>query len=129
MAYRPSNSVSVGAPLEHLPPERFETTAILKKLATASRNLAELKGVVASIPHQGIPINTLGMREAKDEIASHGYVLTPGRYVGAEEVEDDGIAFEEKMAGLSATLYDQFEESARLEAAIRTNLEGLGHGK
>ena len=39
------------------------------------------------------------------------------------------LGFEEKMAGLSATLYQQFEESARLEAAIRTNLEGLGYGE
>ncbi len=49
-----------------------------------------------------------------EEIASHGYVLTPGRYVGAEEVEDDGEPFEEKMARLVATLEEQFAESARL---------------
>lgn len=64
----------------------------------------------------------------KDEIAAHGYVLTPGRYVGAEEAEDDGEPFEEKMARLTATLEQQFAESARLEAAIRTNLRGLGYG-
>jgi len=64
-----------------------------------------------------------------EEIASHGYVLTPGRYVGAEKIEDDGIPFEEKMAGFSATLYQQFKESARLEAAIKANLEGLGYGE
>ncbi len=64
----------------------------------------------------------------RDEIASHGYVLTPGRYVGAEDIEDDGIPFEEKMAELSAKLYEQFAESARLEAAIKANLEGLGYG-
>jgi type I restriction enzyme M protein len=40
-----------------------------------------------------------------DEIRDHGYVLTPGRYVGAAEIEDDGVPFEEKMAELSATLY------------------------
>lgn len=64
----------------------------------------------------------------KEEIAEHGYVLTPGRYVGAEEIEDDGEPFEEKMERLTTTLYQQFEESARLEAAIRKNLEGLGYG-
>ena len=47
-----------------------------------------------------------------DEIKEHGYVLTPGRYVGAAEIEDDGIPFEEKMAGLSATLYEQFANAA-----------------
>jgi len=60
------------------------------------------------------------------EIASHGYVLTPGRYVGAEEVEDDGESFEEKMPRLVAELNAQFVESAKLEKAIQDNLRGLG---
>ena len=62
------------------------------------------------------------------EIKEHGYVLTPGRYVGAAEIEDDGIQFEEKMAGLSSTLYEQFAEADRLEAVIKKNLEVLGYG-
>ena len=62
------------------------------------------------------------------EIASHGYVLTPGRYVGAEEVEDDGDPFEEKMPRLVAELHAQFAESAKLEQAIKANLRGLGYG-
>lgn len=62
-----------------------------------------------------------------EEIASHGHVLTPGRYVGAEEIEDDGEAFEEKMRRLTAKLDEQFKESARLEKAIRKNLKGLGY--
>jgi len=61
------------------------------------------------------------------EIAAHGHVLTPGRYVGAEEVEDDGEPFEEKMPRLVAELERQFTESAKLEAAIRANLNGLGY--
>ena len=52
-------------PLDQLDSTRFETPAILKRLAMASRNLAELKGVAATIPHQGILINTLGLREAR----------------------------------------------------------------
>ena len=63
------------------------------------------------------------------EIAGHGYVLTPGRYVGAEEVEGDGEPFEEKMARMTKELDGQFMESARLELAIRRNLEALGYGK
>ena len=59
------------------------------------------------------------------EIAAHGHVLTPGRYVGAEEVEDDGDPFEEKMPRLVAELHAQFAESAKLEAAIRANLKSL----
>jgi type I restriction enzyme M protein len=63
------------------------------------------------------------------EIAAHGHVLTPGRYVGAEEVEDDGEPFEEKMRRLVAELHAQFAESAKLEKAIKANLRGLGYGK
>ncbi|MEN9359802.1 MAG: hypothetical protein RL095_1337 [Verrucomicrobiota bacterium] len=61
------------------------------------------------------------------EIKAHGFVLTPGRYVGAEEVEDDGEAFEPKMKRLVAELKAQFAESARLEAEITANLKGLGY--
>ena len=61
------------------------------------------------------------------EIAAHGHVLTPGRYVGAEEVEDDGDPFEEKMPRLVAELHAQFAESAKLEQAIKANLRGLGY--
>ena len=62
------------------------------------------------------------------EIAGHGHVLTPGRYVGAEQFEDDGEPFEEKMTRLVAELNGQFAESAKLERAIKMNLKGLGYG-
>jgi type I restriction enzyme M protein len=62
------------------------------------------------------------------DIAAHGHVLTPGRYVGAEAVEDDGEPFEEKMPRLVAELHAQFAESAQLEQAIQANLRGLGYG-
>ena len=62
------------------------------------------------------------------EIAAHGHVLTPGRYVGAEDVEDDGDPFEEKMPRLVAELHAQFAESEKLEQAIKANLSGLGYG-
>jgi len=64
-----------------------------------------------------------------EEIKLHSYVLTPGRYVGAAELEDDGIPFEEKMAELSATIYDQMREGADLDAVIRRNLEVMGYGE
>ncbi|MBK9262335.1 MAG: SAM-dependent DNA methyltransferase [Polyangiaceae bacterium] len=63
-----------------------------------------------------------------EEIASHQYVLTPGRYVGAEEVEEDGEPFDEKMARLVGKLEAQFAEGAKLEKVIRKNLRGLGYG-
>ena len=63
-----------------------------------------------------------------DEIRGHGHVLTPGRYVGAAEVEEDDEPFEEKMKRLTGQLEEQFAEGARLEKAIRENLKGLGYG-
>src|SRR5690606_10415719 len=63
-----------------------------------------------------------------EEIKANDYVLTPGRYVGAAEVEDDGVLFEEKMRELSQTLYRQMQESATLDDMIRHNLTRLGYG-
>ncbi len=62
--------------LEQLNAERFDTPAILKKLASSSRQLAELKGIAASIPNQGILINTLGLQEAKDSSEIENIVTT-----------------------------------------------------
>ncbi|UFS56845.1 type I restriction-modification system subunit M [Comamonadaceae bacterium M7527] len=63
------------------------------------------------------------------EIAKHGHVLTPGRYVGAVEVQEDDEAFEEKMLRLSAQWRQQCAEAAKLDAAIEANLKGLGYGE
>jgi type I restriction enzyme M protein len=60
------------------------------------------------------------------EVRSHGHVLTPGRYVGAEAQEDDGEPFAEKFLRLRRELATQFAESARLEAEIGRNLDLLG---
>lgn len=63
-------------PLTSLDPTRFESTAILKRLASASRQLAEFKGAATAIPNQGILINSLGMQEAKDSSAIENIVTT-----------------------------------------------------
>lgn len=62
------------------------------------------------------------------DIRKHEHVLTPGRYVGAEEQEEDGEVFADKMARLTAQLAEQFAESAKLEGEIKKNLAGLGYG-
>ena len=62
-----------------------------------------------------------------DEIKKHDYILTPGRYVGIEEVEDDGEPFEEKMERLTNTLANQFKKSRELEEEIRKQLGGIGY--
>ena len=64
-----------------------------------------------------------------EDIKNNDYVLTPGRYVGAAAIEDDGIPFEEKMSELSQTLYSQMEQAEELDKAIRQNLEALGYGR
>ncbi|HEY4957961.1 MAG TPA: Fic family protein [Caldimonas sp.] len=62
--------------LKQLDPARLEAPALLKKLAMSSRALAELKGIAASIPNQGILINTLGLQEAKDSSEIENIVTT-----------------------------------------------------
>ncbi len=57
----------------------------------------------------------------------HDFVLTPGRYVGAQEQEEDSEPFAEKMVRLTAQLQEQFKEGVRLEADIKRNLAGLGY--
>lgn len=64
-----------------------------------------------------------------DDIRQHNYILTPGRYVGAAEVEDDGEPFEEKMARLTAELREQMAEAKKLDALIWANLEDIGYGE
>ncbi|MFA1559943.1 class I SAM-dependent DNA methyltransferase [Aliivibrio fischeri] len=64
-----------------------------------------------------------------DEIKANDYVLTPGRYVGAADIEDDGIPFETKMRELSQMLYSQMNQAEALDKAIRVNLEALGYGQ
>ena len=64
-----------------------------------------------------------------EDIAANDYVLTPGRYVGAAPLEDDGIPFETKMTDLTTTLYQQMDDAKKLDQSIQKNLEALGYGK
>lgn len=63
----------------------------------------------------------------RSEIAANDYVLTPGRYVGIAEEEEDGELFEEKMSELTATLKTQLTQAKALDQAILENLKGLGY--
>lgn len=60
------------------------------------------------------------------EVEANNFVLTPGRYVGTEEIEDDGVSFEEKVSGITSQLSVQFEESIKLQERIRKNLASIG---
>lgn len=63
-----------------------------------------------------------------DEIREHEYILTPGRYVGVEESEEEGEPFEERMEKLTSELGDQFKKAEELEREIKENLKNIGYG-
>ena len=63
-----------------------------------------------------------------DEVSEQDYILTPGRYVGIAEQEDDGEQFEEKIARLTSEIYELFEESHQLEKKIKDNFKAIGLG-
>ncbi len=90
----------------------------IASIATAYHNFKTQNGEYADVPGF-LKVATL------DEIKEHDYVLTPGRYVGSEEVEDDDEAFADKMQRLTAELNEQFVKSHDLEAKIKANLEQI----
>ncbi len=102
------------APLEELDPARFDSPVILKKLAAASRRLAELKGIASSIPNQGILINTLGLQEAKDSSEIENIVTTHD-----ELFKDDVLP--EAFANPAA------KEVLRYRQALRVGFEQVKH--
>jgi len=63
-----------------------------------------------------------------EEIKGHGYVLTPGRYIGAADVEDDELPFAERFVALRERLDELFARSETLTATIRAKLSGLSNG-
>lgn len=109
-------------PLRNLRAARFEVPEILKKLATASRHLAELKGVAAAIPSQDILINTLGMQEAKDSSAIENIVTTHD-----ELFKDD--AFPELAANAAAKEVLRYRQALRVgfDSVRATGLITLNH--
>jgi len=109
-------------PLTGLAPERFDTPAILKKVAAAGRKLAELKGVAASIPNQGILINTLGMQEAKDSSAIENIVTTH------DELFKDGL-FPNTEGSPAAKEVLRYRQALRVgfEDVVKTGLLTVNH--
>ena len=66
---------------------------------------------------------------ALDEVRSHKYALTPGRYVGAADVEEDDEPFEEKLPRLTQILREQIKQSAELDAEIEAVLTEVNDGR
>ena len=105
------------ASLSHLDFSRFDHPLILKQLATTSRKLAELKGVAASIPNQGILINTLGLQEAKDSSEIENIVTTH------DELFRDAV-LPEALANPAAKEVLRYRQALRLgfESIVNTGL-------
>ncbi|MDD3927184.1 MAG: class I SAM-dependent DNA methyltransferase [bacterium] len=97
--------------------KRDVTTADVPAVLTEERRLPEYEDIAGFCKSATL-----------EEIRKHGYVLTPGRYVGAVEVEDDGEPFDVKMKRLVAQLHEHQAEAAKLDAAIIANLKSLGYG-
>ena len=75
---------------------------------------------------QWLPESSVNYRKMED-VAKQDYILTPGRYVGIAEVEDDGEPFQEKMERLTSELSDMFVQSHQLEDEIRKQLKSIGY--
>ena len=91
--------------------------------------IAKIAGTVTAWRNDGEYADVAGYCRSVSlaEIAEHGHVLTPGRYVGAEAVVDDGEAFAEKMLKLTETLGEQMAKGSELDGLIRQKLGGLGY--
>jgi Fic family protein len=109
-------------PLWQLAPARFDRPDILKRLASASRALAELKGVAASIPNQGISIHTLGLQEAKDSSAIENIITTHDELFRA-------AAFPDSASSSAAKEVANYRQALRVgfEAVIDSKLLTLNH--
>lgn len=125
------------APLTALEPKRFETAAILKATIAASRRLAELKGVAATIPNQGILISTLALQEAKDSSAIENIVTTHDELfksaafpdaalgVAAKEVRDYAHALQTGYARVRDTGLLTNAHILEVQAALERNKAGF----
>jgi len=98
------------------------TDAVIERIAGT---VASWRGQLCAGDYADIPGYCRSVKLA--EIAEHGHVLTPGRYVGAEEVEDDDEAFVDKMQKLTEKLGEQMAKGAELDQLIRQKLGGLGY--
>ena len=108
---------------------KAEYTTMIRNITGAYHAWRGDRAVGAGSPRPYTDIPGFCKAATLEDVRGHGHVLTPGRYVGAEAVADDGEPFEEIMARLVETLRTQQAEGARLDAAIAANLEGLGYGE
>jgi type I restriction enzyme M protein len=101
-----------------------------KQKQLSSEEVERVASVYRRFRRESVPAAVPGFCRVAtiDEVREHTYVLTPGRYVGAEEAEDDDETFEERFPRLVRQLEDQFLKSSRLEAEIRAGFSGISNG-
>ncbi|MCC6952935.1 MAG: Fic family protein [Deltaproteobacteria bacterium] len=124
-------------PLTKLDPDRFDRPDILKRLATASRQLAEFKGIVATIPNQNILVSTLGLQEAKDSSEIENIVTTHDELFRHSDYSDlTGSAATKEVARYAQALRIGFNDVRskglltirhilRIQAALEENTAGF----
>ena len=109
---------------------KFGTMESRRLRVLSEDDIAKIAGVYHSwrnkdprVPYEDVP----GFVKSANlgEIAKHDFVLTPGRYVGAADVEEDDEPIDEKIVRLQKELFDEFEEGRRLENVIRERLGKL----
>ena len=115
--------MSTLTPLEQLDPARFDTPAILKKLASSSRQLAELKGLAASIPNQGILINTLGLQEAKDSSEIENIVTSTDKLFQFAQSDSQADPATKEALRYRTALYRGFRSLAERPLCTATAIE------
>ena len=100
-----------------------------KQKELSDEEIERMASVYREFRREGVPEALPGFCKVAtlDEVKEHNWALTPGRYVGAEDLEDDGEPFEEKMPRLVAKLREQFGEGRRLEDEIRSNLADVDY--
>jgi type I restriction-modification system DNA methylase subunit len=117
----------VGAPPRGCPPERAGTYD--RPVGAPPRGCPPERAGTGACPYEYEDVAGFCKSATLDEIRQQNHILTPGRYVGAAEVEDDGELFEDKMQRLTETLGKQMDEGNRLDQAIWKNLKELGYGR
>jgi type I restriction enzyme M protein len=100
-----------------------------KQMQLSAEELERVAAVYREFRRTGPPSEQLGLCKVAttDEVLASRYTLTPGRYVGSQEADDDGEPFEEKLPRLTALLKSQMQESAKIDRAIKTILEEVAY--
>ena len=107
--------------------ERWEKWFHEKNRALTPEDIAKIADTYHNW-RKGQDVDELGFAKSasREAIEKHNFILTPGRYVGTEEEEDDEVPFEDKIKELTSELAKQMKEGRRLDGEIKKNLEGLG---